>query len=182
MCGIAGLIRRDDLSYEDLQAVVRMTDAQSHRGPDGADHYSDSHVALGHRRLAIVDVSTAGAQPMPNEDRSIWVTYNGEIYNHVELRRELLALGHRFRSGTDSEVVVHGYEQWGVAGLLERLSGMFAFGLYDVHQGLLLARDRIGIKPLYYHLNNQKGELYFASEVKALLRSGRVSEIGRAHV
>jgi asparagine synthase (glutamine-hydrolysing) len=176
MCGIAGLIRRDDLSCEDLQAVVRMTDAQSHRGPDGVDHYSDSHVALGHRRLAIIDVSTAGAQPMPNEDRSVWVTYNGEIYNHVELRGELLALGHRFRSATDSEVLVHGYEQWGVAGLLERLRGMFAFGLYDVHQGLLLARDRIGIKPLYYHLNEQKGELYFASEVKALLRSGRVPE------
>src|SRR5215813_658038 len=111
---------------------------------------------------------------MTNEDRTVWVTYNGEIYNYLELRRELVAFGHGFTSQTDSEVLVHGYEQWGIEGLLERLRGMFAFALYDTRVGLMLARDRVGIKPLYYH-ETDDGALLFASEVRALLASGLIA-------
>ncbi len=150
-----------------------MTGAQAHRGPDGFDDYADHRVALGHRRLSIIDVSAAGAQPMCNEDRSVWVTYNGELYNFRDLRRELVAHGHTFHSRTDTEVIVHGYEQWGAEGLLTRLHGMFAFGLYDARAGLLLARDRLGIKPLYY-ASAPTGALLFASEVRALVASGLV--------
>ena len=151
MCGIAGVFRPDGLAPDDVQAVRRMTDAQVHRGPDGGGMFDDRRVVLGHRRLSIIDVSAAGNQPMSNEDGSIWLTYNGEIYNHEDLREQLHSLGHRFRSRSDTEVIVHGYEQWGIDGVLERLRGMFAFALYDPRLGLLLARDRLGIKPLYYH-------------------------------
>src|SRR5437867_812886 len=176
MCGIAGLIRTHGLAPGDVPAVVRMTEAQAHRGPDGCDYYRDARAVLAHRRLSIIDVSAAGAQPMSNEDGSISVTYNGEIYNHQELREELLSLGHQFRSHADTEVIVHGYEAWGVDGLLERLRGMFAFGVYEQYRGLTLARDRIGIKPLYYYEDSDAGVLMFASEVKALLRSGIVPD------
>src|SRR4249919_2394285 len=124
MCGIAGLLRRDGLHPDDTAAVGRMSSAQVHRGPDGDGVFADQRVVLGHRRLSIIDVSAAGGQPMANEDRTVWVTCNGEIYNHRELRRELTSLGHDFRSRADSEVIVHGYEQWGLDGLLERLRGM----------------------------------------------------------
>jgi asparagine synthase (glutamine-hydrolysing) len=175
MCGIAGLVRYEGLAPGDVAAVERMTAAQVHRGPDGNGFYSDQVVALGHCRLSIIDTSAAGKQPMWNEDRTVWVTYNGEIYNHQELRRELASLGHAFRSRTDTEVIVHGYEQWGPEGLLERLRGMFAFGLYDSRKGLTLARDRFGIKPLYYFAG-RNGLLLFASEVRALLASGYVPD------
>jgi asparagine synthase (glutamine-hydrolysing) len=174
MCAVAGLIRHKGLAPDDPGVVVRMTGAQAHRGPDGAGYYNDRGVALGHRRLSIIDLSPAGAQPMSNEDRSVTVTYNGEIYNHRELREELIAHGHRFESRTDTEVVVHGYEEWGIEGLLEKLRGMFAFGLYNSRVGLLLARDRLGIKPLYYYTDIDAGLLLFASEVRALLASGCV--------
>jgi asparagine synthase (glutamine-hydrolysing) len=174
MCGIAGLVRHDALAPDDPAAVVRMTEAQTHRGPDTGGYYRDHCVVLGHRRLSIIDVSTAGSQPMSNEDGSIWLTYNGELYNHPELRSQLVSRGHQFRSRTDTEVIVHGYEEWGVEGLLEKLRGMFAFGLYDSRLGLLLARDRLGIKPLYYHLGPH-GLVMFASEVRALVASGQVS-------
>jgi asparagine synthase (glutamine-hydrolysing) len=174
MCGIAGLFRRDGTRPGDRAAVVGMTSAQIHRGPDGDGLFLDQRVVLGHRRLSIIDLSAAGVQPMANEDRTIWVTYNGEIYNHRELRDDLASLGHDFRSRADSEVIVHGYEQWGLAGLLERLRGMFAVGLYDPRVGLLLARDRVGIKPLYYYADAGAGLLLFASEVKALIASGLV--------
>lgn len=158
----------------DSDAVRRMLAAQVHRGPDGEGLYEAGGVVLGHRRLSIIDVSAAGRQPMSNEDGSVQVSFNGEIYNHPELREELLRAGHRFGSGSDTEVLVHGYEQWGIEGLLERLRGMFAFALYDVHRGLILARDRLGIKPLYYH--EGAGFLVFASEVKAVVRSGLAPE------
>ncbi len=174
MCGIAGLLRRDGLHPDDTAAVIRMSSVQIHRGPDGDGVFADERVVLGHRRLSIIDVSAAGGQPMANEDRTVWVTYNGEIYNHRELRRELTSFGHDFRSRADTEVIVHGYEQWGLDGLLERLRGMFAIGLYDPRVGLLLARDRVGIKPLYYHVDAAAGLMLFASEVKALLASGLV--------
>ncbi len=178
MCGIAGLIRERDEPGQaevDRAAVGRMLAAEFHRGPDGEGLYQDSRATLGHRRLSIIDLSVAGRQPMSNEDGSVQVTFNGEIYNHRGLRDELVRAGHLFRSRTDTEVLVHGYEQWGIAGLLDRLRGMFAFALYDTRLGLLLARDRLGIKPLYYHEGS--GFLAFASEVKALLRSGAVPEV-----
>ena len=174
MCGIAGLFRASGVSEEDKHAVSRMTAAQAHRGPDDGGLHAATHAVLGHRRLSILDLSASGHQPMSNEDGSIWVTYNGEIYNQRELRRELVRAGHDFRSTTDTEVLVHGYEQWGIDGLLTRLRGMFAFGLYDPRRGLLLARDRLGIKPLYYFAAGET--VLFASEVKALLRSGLVPE------
>jgi asparagine synthase (glutamine-hydrolysing) len=128
---------------------------------------------LGHRRLSIIDLSPTGHQPMSNEDGTVWVTYNGEIYNYPELARELPQ--HRFQSHSDTEVLIHGYEEWGIAGLLERLRGMFAFAIYDSRSAeprCLLARDRLGIKPLYYAARNDS--LAFASEVKALVGSGLV--------
>ncbi len=177
MCGIAGLIRSNGLAPDDVPAVTRMTAAQIHRGPTGSGIQSDSRAALGHRRLSIIDVSAAAQQPMSNEDGSVWLTYNGEIYNHRELRNQLVLLGHHFRSRSDTEVILHGYEEWGVEGLLAKLRGMFAFGLYDSRhsrQRLVLARDRLGIKPLYYHVRENEGFLLFASEVRALVASGCV--------
>jgi len=173
MCGIAGLARSEGLAPDDVEVVERMTASQFHRGPDAGGIYCDTRVALGHRRLSIIDLSTLGSQPISNEDCSVRLTYNGEIYNHRELRSELLARGHRFRSNTDTETIVHGYEEWGIEGILERLRGMFAFALYDSRRGLILARDRMGIKPLYYFAS--KGAILFASEVKALLASGSIA-------
>jgi asparagine synthase (glutamine-hydrolysing) len=173
MCGVAGLVRAGGLAPDDSAVVGRMLAAQIHRGPDGDGLFVGAGVVLGHRRLSIIDLSPAGKQPMSNEDGSLQVTFNGEIYNHQDLRADLVRMGHIFRSRTDTEVLLHGYEQWGITGLLERLRGMFAFALYDEHSGLMLARDRMGIKPLYYH---QSGDLLlFASEVKAILGSGVVA-------
>jgi asparagine synthase (glutamine-hydrolysing) len=151
-----------------------MTAAETHRGPDDGGLYQDARVVLGHRRLSIIDLSPAGHQPMSNEDGTVWVTYNGEIYNCAELAAELS--GHRFRSCCDTEVLLHGYEQWGIAKLLGKLRGMFAFAIYD-NRGAqplcLLARDRMGIKPLYYAARTDS--IAFASEVKALVASGLVA-------
>lgn len=178
MCGIAGFAC-DGSNANDggREAVARMLAAERHRGPDGDGIWQDGAVVLGHRRLSIIDLSAAGAQPMANEDGALRITYNGEIYNHRELRAELSSAGHQFQSRTDTEVLLHGYEQWGMEGLLGRLRGMFAFAIYDSRRGLLLARDRLGIKPLYYYAGHAgAGFLAFASEVKALLRSGLVRE------
>ena len=167
MCGIAGLLRRDGLHPDDTAAVVRMSSAQIHRGPDGDGVFADQRVVLGHRRLSIIDVSAAGGQPMANEDRTVWVTYNGEIYNHRELRTQLESAGHVFETRTDTEVLLHSYVEWGTA-CVDRLDGMFAFALWDRTRGeLLLARDRIGIKPLYYAWSDDR--LVFGSEIKAIL-------------
>jgi asparagine synthase (glutamine-hydrolysing) len=172
MCGVAGLIRTEGSAVDDVLAVRRMMAAETHRGPDADGLYNDSRVVLGHRRLSIIDLSTNARQPMSNEDGTVWVTYNGEIYNHRELRAELVSGCHQFQSQSDTEVIVHGYEQWGIEGLLGRLRGMFAVGLYDLRRGLILARDRLGIKPLYYFVS--AGSLLFASEVRALIASGIV--------
>src|SRR6185436_20125406 len=172
MCGIAGLIRTEAVTPDDIAAVERMTAAQFHRGPDDACLFNDHRCVLGHRRLSILDLSPAGHQPMSNEDGRVWVSFNGEIYNHQELRKELGQ--HVFRSRCDTEVLVHGYEEWGIAGLLRRLRGMFSFALYDTRGGLFLARDPLGIKPLYYR--ESRDVLLFASEVKALRCSGRVPD------
>lgn len=167
MCGIAGIFH---LNGEPVSPVVlrRMTDAIAHRGPDGEGFYTDSFVGLGHRRLAIIDLSPAGHQPMITADGRFGLTYNGEIYNFQELRAELESLGHQFRSRTDSEVVLNSYAQWGERSV-ERFNGMFAFAIWDRdRQELFLARDRYGIKPLYYTI--QGSTFLFASEVKAILQ------------
>lgn len=164
MCAIFGVVGRSDhRGLREAALTLR------HRGPDGFGDYSspDRVAYLAHCRLAIIDLSDAGRQPMANEDGSIQLTFNGEIYNFQELRAQLIAAGHRFVSNTDSEVIVHGYAQWGER-VVERLRGMFAFAIWDsVRQRLFLARDHLGIKPLYYRLRG--GELYFASEPKAIL-------------
>jgi asparagine synthase (glutamine-hydrolysing) len=166
MCGIAGYLRLDGTpaAADDLR---RMTEAIAHRGPDGEGHWQEGPVGLAHRRLSIIDLSAAGQQPMLSADQRYVFTYNGEIYNFRELRQELEAAGHRFRSGTDSEVALNALAQWGTRAI-ERFNGMFAFALWDRHERkLLLARDRYGIKPLYYLA---QGNLFaFASEQKAIL-------------
>jgi len=172
MCGIAGIVNRD-ASPVDERVLRRMTDAIAHRGPDGEGYFRAGGVGLGHRRLAIIDLSSAGAQPMPNETGTLQLVFNGEIYNFRELRRELQEAGHLFRSATDCEVVLHAYEEWGDAAI-PRFNGMFAFALWDApNRRLLLARDRYGIKPLYFY--DAGGTLLFASEIKALLRHPAVS-------
>jgi len=170
MCGIAGVARRGAQGV-DPGLLLRMIAALRHRGPDGYGLFTGSHVGLGHARLSIIDVS-GGAQPLTNEDGRIAITFNGEIFNYIELREELVALGHSFRTRSDTEVLVHAYEEWGPA-LLDRLNGQFAFAIYDGRdRSLFLARDRFGIRPLFYALRN--GDLWFASETKALFASGEV--------
>jgi asparagine synthase (glutamine-hydrolysing) len=165
MCGIAGLVHLDGAPVSAI-TIKQMTDAIAHRGPDGEGHWIDGHVGLGHRRLAIIDLSPAGHQPMISPDGRYVLTYNGEVYNYRELRIDLESLGHQFRSNTDSEVVLHALAEWGMEAL-GRFNGMFAFGLLDRStRRLYLARDRYGIKPLYWSL--QSGRFAFASENKAL--------------
>src|SRR5919201_837930 len=169
MCGIAGIfdLRGRPVADSEVQA---MSDEIRHRGPDDAGHYVEQGLGLANRRLAIIDLSRAGHQPMANEDGSLLLVYNGELYNFPELVPLLEARGHRFHSRTDSEVVLHAYEEWG-PNCLARFNGMFAFAIWDRRvQRLFLARDRFGIKPLYYAL--QGGRFLFASEIKALLRAG----------
>jgi asparagine synthase (glutamine-hydrolysing) len=166
MCGICGIF---NLNGEPVSPVnLRgMTDAIAHRGPDGEGFYRDSFVGLGHRRLAIIDLSPAGHQPMLTQDEQFAITYNGEVYNFQELRTELESSGHRFRSKSDSEVVLNAYVEWGPE-CVQRFNGMFAFAMWDkTRQELFLARDRYGIKPLYYTFINNC--FIFASEQKAIL-------------
>lgn len=167
MCGFAGILDLSGAAADERARLVRaMTDTLVHRGPDDAGYFSDACLSLGHRRLSIIDVAT-GRQPLANEDETVWVALNGEIYNYRDLRARLAAAGHTFRTRSDTETIVHAYEQWG-ADCVEQLRGMFAFALWDQRRRqLLLARDRVGKKPLYYA---QVGErLLFASELKALL-------------
>jgi asparagine synthase (glutamine-hydrolysing) len=166
MCGIAGRFHPQQLP-PDPRWLAEANRRLAHRGPDGEGVFRDEHCELAHRRLALLDLSPTGHQPMSNADGSIWITYNGEVYNHPELRRELESRGYRFRGTSDTEVLVYLYEEFG-AQMVERLRGMFAFAIYDQRRrSLLLARDRFGIKPLYYAaLGNQ---FVFASEIKAIL-------------
>jgi len=168
MCGIVGIVGVRDAAVEDSR-LIRMREAIAHRGPDGSGIWRDAagHVGLAHRRLAIVDLSPTGAQPMETEDGRFALVYNGEIYNHLEIRHVLEALGHRFRGRSDTEVLLRGFAQWGEA-VLERLIGMFAFAIWDRERRVLFAaRDRLGVKPFYFCRSG--GEFLFASEIKALL-------------
>jgi asparagine synthase (glutamine-hydrolysing) len=174
MCGICGIAIPKQLNRRVSESrLVAMRDTLTHRGPDDAGLYLDDGVGLGHRRLSIVDLG-GGRQPMANEDNSVWIVFNGEIYNHRDLRPGLEERGHRYRTMSDTETIVHLYEEQG-ARAVERLSGMFAFAVWDsARRELLLARDRLGIKPLYYALDGD-GVLYFASEIKALIEARAVS-------
>src|SRR5690349_10473452 len=173
MCGINGIA----FSSRSGQLVSRpvleaMRDVITHRGPDEEGIFIDGNVGLGHRRLSIVDVA-AGHQPMTNEDGTLHITYNGEIYNHTDFRAELEAAGHIYQTRCDTETILHLYEEHGER-CVERLRGMFAFAIWDQNKReLFIARDRLGVKPLYYALNAD-GSLYFASEIKAILVAGTV--------
>lgn len=163
MCGIAGIITFDGTTPE-ADELLRMTQSLAHRGPDGHGTMIRGNVGFGHRRLSIIDLE-GGRQPMTNEDRTVWVTFNGEIYNFRRLKRELELAGHCFATDCDTEVIVHGYEQWG-ASCVERFRGMFAFAVVDYRRDrVLLARDHFGIKPLYYRLGPKA--ISFASELEA---------------
>lgn len=170
MCGFAGYMNLKSKSFVIDQSVLHaMQEAIAHRGPDGFRIWSDAahEIALVHRRLSIIDLSDAGSQPMTDQDNQIMLCVNGEIYNYRELRKELERYGHAFNSNSDSEVIIHGYKQWGIDALLERLDGMFAFSLYDMRtRELYLVRDRIGVKPIYFSV--QQDIISFASEIKAL--------------
>jgi asparagine synthase (glutamine-hydrolysing) len=171
MCGISGIVASDQLTAEDRARLPRMRDVIAHRGPDDAGEFVDSQAALGHRRLSIVDLA-AGHQPLSNEDGTVWIVFNGEIYNHADVRPGLEAAGHRYRTRSDTETIVHAYEQWGDA-CVEYLRGMFAFAVWDSsRRRLLLARDRLGVKPLYWARAGSR--LLFGSEIKSILESGLV--------
>ncbi|MBL8955766.1 MAG: asparagine synthase (glutamine-hydrolyzing) [Myxococcaceae bacterium] len=166
MCGIAGVVQLDTRSEPPShEALARMAGALHHRGPDARGLYRDAHAGLAHTRLSIIDLKS-GQQPLSNADGSLWLTFNGEIFNYVELRAELETLGHRFKTKSDTEVIVHAYEAWGDAAF-ERFNGQWAVGLWDTKKKkLVLSRDRLGVRPLYYA--ETPGRVAFASEVKAL--------------
>ena len=170
MCGILGFA-----GSPDRQLLGRMAAALAHRGPDDAGAFESANVSLGHRRLSIID-RAGGHQPIANEEETVWLVYNGEVYNYRELRAELVAAGHDFRTSSDSEVVVHAYEEWG-PGCAARFNGMWAFAVADLREGdgkLVLNRDHFGIKPLFYARSPHSGRLLFASEIKALLQDAEL--------
>jgi asparagine synthase (glutamine-hydrolysing) len=181
MCGIVGKLFLDDRQPVERKTIDQMLEVIIHRGPDGHGMHLAGQVGLGHRRLSIIDLSNCGAQPMSNEDGTVWITFNGEIYNYLELREQLIRRGHVFRSTTDTEVIVHLYEEHG-ADCLQHLRGMFAFAIWDQNrQRLFLARDRVGIKPLYY--SQSPDAFWFASELKSILTDPAVSrEINRSGI
>ncbi len=172
MCGICGIFDAEGQGPAHAALARQMSDALSHRGPDNDGFHVASHCVLGHRRLKIIDLSPLGANPMTNEDGSLWLTFNGEIYNYQDLRPELVKRGHRFRSQTDTEVILHMYEDEG-EDFLQQLNGMFALALWDERRKrLILARDRFGKKPLYYWSDGRR--LLFGSEIKSILADPRV--------
>ena len=167
MCGVCGLVLFENDRKPDVQVLKRMCETIAHRGPDDEGQIVLGPAGLGMRRLSIIDLKT-GHQPLANEDESLWIVFNGEIYNFRELRAELIRLGHRFRTNADTEVIVHGYESWGEA-VCERLNGIFAFALWDTKRNrLFLARDHVGVKPMYYYRDSEK--FVFGSEIKSILK------------
>ena len=180
MCGIAGIVGAGERGQA-LEAVLAMTDALSRRGPDGQGVHGWPSAVLGHRRLAIFDLSPAGSQPMLSPDGLVGIVFNGAIYNFPALRSELIALGHVFQSRTDTEVLVNGYVEWGIDRLVEKLVGMFAFALWDDRsEKLWLVRDRLGVKPLVYA--ERGGTIAFASTVRALRAAGHANELSETAI
>lgn len=172
MCGIVGQFNFNDIPIK-RELLIKMRDELIHRGPDDAGVFINKNIGLGFRRLSILDLSAAGHQPICNEDKTVWIVFNGEIYNFLDLRKNLEQKSHKFKSNTDTEVIVHAYEEYGTD-CLQYLDGMFAFAIWDVRKKeLFLARDRIGIKPLHYYHKN--GIFSFASELKAILPIPQVS-------
>ena len=172
MCGICGIYNLKSGKVVDRESLLKMNHAIKHRGPDDAGIYIDGSLGIAHRRLSIIDLAS-GHQPMSNEDETIWIIFNGEIYNHESLRFSLEKQGHTYKTRCDTESIIHIYEEKGLK-CLEEMEGMFAFALWDERKKrLFLARDRIGIKPLYYTF--QEGEFIFASEIKAILKHPVVS-------
>jgi len=172
MCGLCGVVRLDDVPVS-VPEIAKMTETIVHRGPDGEGIWVDGGAGLGHRRLAIIDLTPTGHQPMGNESGDVLIVYNGELYNHLDLRLQLESAGHIFRSRSDTEVVIHAYEEWG-EDCLTRFNGMFAFAIWDRRKSsLLLARDRFGVKPLYYYFDGR--QIVFASEIKAILANPTIS-------
>jgi asparagine synthase (glutamine-hydrolysing) len=166
MCGITGIMQFKDGARVAPETLRQMCAAMVHRGPDDEGIYTAGSVGLGMRRLSIVDLAT-GHQPLSNEDGTVWIVFNGEIYNHAALREKLQSLGHQYRTQSDTETIVHLYEEYG-PDCVQHLRGMFAFAIWDArHQRLFIARDRLGIKPLYYHLTSQ--QIVFGSEIKVIL-------------
>ena len=179
MCGITGFAERNHKAETARRIVKGMADLITYRGPDGEGYYVDDQVALGHRRLSIIDLEGC-KQPMFNEDQNLAVIFNGEIYNFQELTAELMRAGHIFATRSDTEVLLHGYEQWGKE-MLQKLRGMFTFAIWDrKNETLFCARDHFGIKPFYYY-QNDAGELLFGSEIKSFLaHPGFKKELRRA--
>jgi len=174
MCGICGIVNVDRSDLVDPNLVERMTMVLVHRGPDDDGYFVEGNAGFGHRRLSIIDLG-GGKQPIFNEDESIVIVFNGEIYNYIDLTAELIQLGHQFRSRSDTEAIVHAYEQYGDA-CIDHLRGMFAFAIWDRRRKrLLVARDRLGIKPLYFYQCDEF--LAFASEIKSLLQIPAVSRV-----
>ena len=168
MCGITGIYNFKTLKKVDSAIIQMMNDVIKYRGPDDDGVYVDNEIGLGHRRLSIIDLSSAGHQPLSNENNTIWLVFNGEIYNYAELVPELQGKGHVFKSQTDSEVIIHAYEEYGID-CVNKFNGMFAFAIWDQNKKrLLLAKDRLGVKPLYYAFNNEG--IVFASEIKSILQ------------
>ena len=178
MCGIAGIFEFGQDARASAGALREMCRVITHRGPDDDGFYTDGSVGIGMRRLSIVDVA-GGHQPLSNEDGTLWIVFNGEIYNHLELRQQLVARGHRYTTHSDTETVVHLFEEYG-ADCVQHLRGMFAFAIWNRNsKTLFIARDRLGIKPLYYKLTPER--LLFGSEIKAVLAHGGIRpEFNRA--
>src|SRR3989442_12179781 len=166
MCGIAGLLELKKNAQVNPAILRQMCDVMAHRGPDDEGIYTQDRIGIGMRRLSIVDLTT-GHQPMNNEDGSLWIVFNGEIYNHQSLREPLIARGHSYRTHSDTETIIHLYEEYG-KDCVQHLRGMFAFAIWDQSKRcLIIARDRLGIKPLYYRYDGST--LLFGSEIKAIL-------------
>lgn len=168
MCGIAGIIGLEKSFQVDASLLKAMTDVIEHRGPDDEGQFIEGNIGLGHRRLSIVDLSKNGHQPMTNKQEDIWIVFNGEVYNYQDYVPKLKKLGYEFHSNTDTEMILHAYNEWGIEGCLERLNGMFAFAIWDKKRDqFFIARDRLGIKPVFYTEHN--GALVFGSEIKNIL-------------
>jgi len=171
MCAIAGIYNLDGKPVEE-KLLQRMAEIMKHRGPDDEGHYLNRNIGFAHRRLSIIDLSSVGHQPMSNEEKTIWIIHNGEVYNYLEIREDLSKKGYRFRSNTDTEVILYSYQEYGVK-CLQRFNGMWAFAIWDERERkLFCARDRFGIKPFYYFFDGKK--FVFASEIKGILEDKNI--------